>query len=123
MHITDWYPTLLSAAGADIGYHRSTRLRATDSVDSRYDDNGVTNNIPLDGKDLWSVIQFGTVSDDEISYDEREILLDLNPELNCTFSSCGAIRKGDWKYIRGANMIRNIPELHFQISRQSEWQR
>ena len=123
VHVTDWYPTLLSAAGADIGYHRSTKLHNTDSMDVRFVDNAVMNDIPLDGKDLWDVIQFGTVSNDEISYDEREILLDLNTELNCTFSACGAIRKGDWKYIRGANMLRHIPEVHFQISRDSEWQR
>ena len=119
VHVTDWYPTLLSAASAEVGHHRSTKLYGTESLDARYDGNGVAD-IPLDGKDLWNAIQFGATTDD-IAYDEREVLLDLNSELNCSFSSCGVIRKGDWKYIRGANMVRNTHLPQFKAD--SEWQR
>ena len=116
VHVTDWYPTLLSAASAEVGHHRSTKLYGTESLDARYDGNGVAD-IPLDGKDLWNAIQFGHISE-EINYAEREILLDLDDMLNCTFSACGAIRKGKWKYIRGANMVRNTVSVGFK-----EWQR
>ena len=103
MHISDWYPTLLSAAGAQMTYPKSKKLHLDDKEDDRFLNNGV-GEVPLDGKNLWNVIQFGEIND-EIAYEKRELLLDLNPMGNCSFSACGAIRKGDWKFIRGANML------------------
>ena len=117
VHVTDWYPTLLSAAGAEVGHHRSKKLYGKTTPDNRYKDTGVIKNIPIDGKDLWDVIAQGMVQD-AVSWKKREILLDLDDMLNCTFSACGAIRKGDWKYIRGANMVRNEHSVGF-----TEWQR
>jgi len=98
--VVDWYPTLLSAAGIEPGYHRSKRQYGTDEVDTRFDDNGV-GTVPLDGHDIWSAIQYGDVSD-EISVQSRELLLDLDFTETCAFSSCGAIRSGRWKFMRGA---------------------
>jgi len=69
----------------------------------------------LDGKNLWDVIQRAEVSE-AISWKNREILLDLDDFLNCTFDACGAVRKGDWKFIRGANMVRNSHSVGF-----NEW--
>jgi len=100
--VVDWYPTLLSAAGIDVGYHRSQSLYQSDEEDTRFDDNGV-GDVPLDGRDLWDAIQFNKVSD-EISVQSRELLLDLDYTETCLFSSCGAIRSGRWKFIRGAVM-------------------
>ena len=40
----------------------------------------------------------------DISYDSREVLLDLNSEGHCNYEPCGAIRIGQWKFIRGGNM-------------------
>ena len=98
----DWYPTLLSAAGIEVGYHRSQDLYDSDELDTRFDDDEV-DDVPLDGNDIWRAIQFGDVSD-EISIESRELLLDLNEGGQCAFSSCGAIRSGKWKFIRGENM-------------------
>jgi len=100
--VVDWYPTLLSAAGIEPQYYRSMRLYDNDSTDTRFVDNGV-GTVPLDGQDVWSAIQFGDVAA-EISVDHRELLLDLDAGGICSFSSCGAIRKGQWKFIRGENM-------------------
>ena len=100
--VVDWYPTLLSAAGIETGYVRSVRLYGSDEEDTRFDDNGV-GTIPLDGKDVWKAIQYGEVTDD-ISTQSRELLLDLDYTETCLFSSCGAIRSGRWKFIRGAVM-------------------
>lgn len=102
VHTVDWYKTLLSAAGLDVSYARSTTLVNSDDIDDRFDDNGV-GEIPLHGEDLWSAIQYGDV-DAAISKDEREILLDLNTDGTCESTSCGAIRIGKWKFLRGANM-------------------
>lgn len=100
--VVDWYPTLLSAAGIDVGYHRSQSLYQSEEEDTRFDDSGV-GDVPLDGRDLWDAIQFNQVSD-EISVESRELLLDLDYTETCLFSSCGAIRSGRWKFIRGAVM-------------------
>merc|ERR1712157_605289 len=53
--------------------------------------------IDIDGKDIWDAIQNDVVNDDLI---DREILLHLD-EIDCPYPSCGALRYGDWKYIRG----------------------
>lgn len=117
VHITDWYPTLLSAAGIEVGYHRSTKLYDSDEIDTRFDDVEY-DTIPLDGKDLWNAIQYGEITDD-ISVSERELLLDLDGHhLNCSFSTCGAIRRGHWKFIRGANVVRST-----EFTRGAHWQR
>jgi len=100
--VTDWYPTLLSAAQIDPGYYKSLSLYDTFDVDVRFLHDGV-GKIPLDGYDLWGAIQFGEVND-LISSDSRELLLDLDDGGTCNFDSCGAIRSGKWKFIRGHNM-------------------
>jgi len=99
--VVDWYPTLLSAAGIEPGYHRSRTLYGNgEAADSRFDD---TPTVPLDGKDLWRAIQFGEVTED-IAVESRELLLDVDFTETCEFSSCGALRSGRWKFIRGAVM-------------------
>jgi len=100
--VVDWYPTLLSAAGIEVGYQRSRTLYGSDELDTRFDAMS-PGTVPLDGKDVWSAIQYGTVPD-ELSSKSREVLLDLDRTETCLFSSCGAIRSGRWKFIRGANM-------------------
>ena len=100
--VVDWYPTLLSAAGIEIGYHRSTTRYGTNVTDTRFDANGV-GVVPLDGKNVWNAIQFGEVTED-ISAQSRELLLDLDKAGVCSFTSCGALRSGKWKFIRGENM-------------------
>ena len=102
VHSVDWYRTLLSAADIDVSYVRSTRLVGSEDTDTRFEANGV-GHVPIDGMDLWDAIQFGSV-DDSVSSESRELLLDLNAEGTCDSSSCGAIRWGKWKYLRGANM-------------------
>ena len=76
VHVTDWYPTLLAAAGLEIGHFKSEKLHNTLSPDIRFDDNGV-GKIDIDGQNVWNAIQYSEVTDD-ISIDNREILLDLN---------------------------------------------
>ena len=117
VHIIDWYPTLLSAAGIKVGHHRSTKLYTKMSADDRFDDLSFT--VPLDGKDLWSAIQDGSVGED-ISTDSRVLLLELNGK-NCEFSSCGALRVGPWKFIRGAQICLESDDI---ISKGGpQWQR
>eukprot|EP00484_Ammonia_sp_Unknown_P016451 CAMPEP_0197034286 /NCGR_PEP_ID=MMETSP1384-20130603/12442_1 /TAXON_ID=29189 /ORGANISM="Ammonia sp." /LENGTH=634 /DNA_ID=CAMNT_0042464193 /DNA_START=33 /DNA_END=1934 /DNA_ORIENTATION=+ len=107
MHIVDWYPTLMSAAGLEVNYKRSTRLHSTveDLRDNRWID---TEEMELDGIDMWQYIQ-GEQSDDDYFENEREILLDLN-EVWCAHSSCGALRIGRFKYIRGNNIATLLPD-------------
>ena len=110
VHMVDWYPTLLSAAGLEIGYHRSRRMSEAEDADTRFD-HIPYGTVEIDGKDIWNAIQFGEY-DGEMSYEQRELVLDLDSHvLNCTFNSCGAIRKGDWKFIRGANEARESPTI------------
>eukprot|EP00484_Ammonia_sp_Unknown_P020596 CAMPEP_0197053618 /NCGR_PEP_ID=MMETSP1384-20130603/27844_1 /TAXON_ID=29189 /ORGANISM="Ammonia sp." /LENGTH=667 /DNA_ID=CAMNT_0042486549 /DNA_START=2482 /DNA_END=4485 /DNA_ORIENTATION=- len=101
VHITDWYPTLLEAAGVDAAHIKSKKLHNTQDEDVRFETNGV-GKIHLDGKSVWRAIQFDETNE-EISVDSREILLDLNDEY-CEFSSCGALRSGHWKFLRGASI-------------------
>ena len=63
LHMVDWYPTLLKLAGA--------------SVDQK---------LPVDGKDIWSVLTQGKPSPHDA------ILLNAAPR-------AGAIRAGDWKLV------------------------
>ena len=63
LHMVDWYPTLLKLAGAS-----------------------VNQKLPLDGRDIWSVLADGKPSPHE------EILLNTTPR-------AGAIRVGDWKLV------------------------
>ena len=105
VHMTDWYPTLLSAAGLEIGFHRSTKMYQTDELDTQFDDIPY-GTVEIDGMDIWSAIQHG-VYDGEVEYEQRELVLDLDSHVeNCTFTSCGAMRKGNWKFLRGANEAR-----------------
>lgn len=104
VHVTDWYQTLLAAAGIEIGYHRSKRLKDSNVLDTMFEDDEMSK-VELDGKNLWNAIQRGEVTDD-IAAESRELLLDLNSKW-CEFSSCGTIRVGSWKYMRGKNMASN----------------
>lgn len=66
----------------------------------------------MDGKDLWSFIQYSSTNDDtaDFIYDEdtdtggRELLLDM-ANTYCHYSSCGALLyRNRWKYLRGNNL-------------------
>ena len=114
--IVDWYPTLLSAANLEIGHHRSLKLYNSTEPDTRFADSGI-GDIPLDGQDIWWAIQYGEITD-EIAIDSRELLLDLNEEGECSFASCGAIRSGRYKFIRGLNM-----GVNSSITNGNQWQR
>eukprot|EP01084_Bolivina_argentea_P307107 530763_1 len=98
MHITDWYQTLLSVAGLDVHYERSKRLYdVNDEIkDNRWDN---TKEIELDGINMWDYIQ-GIKEDDKYFEYKRETLLDLK-DGGCDLESCGALRIGRYKYIRG----------------------
>eukprot|EP01083_Nonionella_stella_P219711 786751_1 len=115
MHIIDWYPTLLSVAGLDINYKRSKKLYEIeenfDPIAQIFIDDmkwEQTQDIELDGIDMWDYIQ-GDEIDEEYFNSEREILLDLK-EVWCPFSSCGAIRIGKFKFIRGNNIASLLPD-------------
>ena len=101
VHIVDWYPTLLSAAGIKVDYVKSQKLFNDLTPDKSFK-NMEYDKIPLDGKDLWNAIQNNEISDD-ISINSRELLLDLD-QVYCEFESCGAIRIGKYKFIRGAHI-------------------
>ena len=101
-HITDWYPTLLSAAGLKFTNAKSIDTWDWDNNVRKFQKLYEDQYIELDGIDLWEIIQNGYSKDDSlVSMDSREILLDMDSEKNCDFDSCGAIRIGDWKYVRG----------------------
>jgi len=51
-------------------------------------------------------IQFGD-EESELSEMSRDVLMDLNGEY-CAWSSCGTLRSGRWKYLRGSNMVTNM---------------
>jgi len=105
MHVTDWYATLLSAAGLEVQYVRSTRLYQSSAVDETWSN---TPRIQLNGMNMWPFItQHQT--DDAFFENEREILLNVN-NVWCPFSSCGALRRGRFKYIRGDNVGTLLPE-------------
>ncbi len=95
---TDWYPTLLSAAGIEAVYPRSRRLEGSDSLDLRFEGDWM---VPLDGLDLWTAINDGVVSAD-LRSEYRSILLDLDGTTECEYTSCGAQRAGNWKFVRGS---------------------
>merc|ERR1712048_482482 len=61
-----------------------------------------------DGIDMWEYIN-GEAEDDVYFDEEREILLDLK-EVWCPFTSCGAIRVGRYKFIRGNNIASLLPD-------------
>ena len=52
VHITDWYPTILSAVGIEIEHIKSKKLHGTRDEDVRFDGNGV-GRVHIDGKDIW----------------------------------------------------------------------
>ena len=104
VHVTDWYQTLLSAAGIEVGYHRSSRVKDEEAEAVQFVDAGM-GRVDLDGHNLWSAIQRGEVGE-EVAAESRELLLDLNPKW-CEFTSCGSMRVVPWKYIRGTNMGSN----------------
>jgi len=100
VHCTDWYATLLSAAGVSINYARSQRTMDVD-VDEKWsyiEENAIV--IPIDGVDVWQAIQFGVVSDALVT---REVLLHLD-EIECPYASCGALLYGAWKFMRGPHI-------------------
>jgi len=117
VHMTDWYRTLLSAAGLEVGYYRSKRIGGSDEDDTRFD-HIPYGTVELDGVDIWQSIQYGNY-EGAMKYEDREILLDLDSHINnCTFNSCGALRKGKWKFLRGANQARASPTIGGK-----QWQR
>jgi len=71
IHVTDWFPTILSAVGID------------------YD------NSNLDGMNVWDTIKSGTVSDEQ---EDREIVLYLNPN-ECNLEVCGAMYWQNFKFV------------------------
>merc|ERR1712176_231130 len=101
------YPTLLSAAGLEVKYARSTRLFSPipNLRDAKWDNRKP---MELDGINMWSYIQHG-VEDDNYFKNEREILLDLN-DVWCEHSSCGALKIGRYKYLRGNNIATLLPD-------------
>lgn len=108
VHATDWYRTLLSAAGLNVQHERSRRLytgtTGNSAVDMRWqylEDKGMQ--IDIDGLDLWNAIQFGIVEDALV---DREILLHLD-EVDCPHAACGALLSGHWKLIRGPQLCNN----------------
>jgi len=117
IHIIDWYPTLLAAANIQVGHHRSTKLHE-DSDKSPFETT-TKFTVPLDGKNLWNAINYGDI-DDDVSVQNRELVLDLNGE-GCPFSSCGALRVGPWKYLRGSNIIL-LSEQILDHGGDSNWQ-
>eukprot|EP00486_Rosalina_sp_Unknown_P009003 CAMPEP_0201593624 /NCGR_PEP_ID=MMETSP0190_2-20130828/191170_1 /ASSEMBLY_ACC=CAM_ASM_000263 /TAXON_ID=37353 /ORGANISM="Rosalina sp." /LENGTH=482 /DNA_ID=CAMNT_0048052889 /DNA_START=479 /DNA_END=1924 /DNA_ORIENTATION=+ len=107
MHMVDWYPTLMSAAGLDVNYERSTKLAST--VDDLRDIKWLAKEeMELDGVDMWPYINNGETDDDYFE-NEREILLDLN-DVWCHHESCGALKIGRYKYIRGNNIATLMPD-------------
>ena len=113
IHMVDWYPTLMAAANLDINYHRSTRLfsKMEDLRDNRWLD---TEEIELDGINMWPYIQ-ESETDDDYFENEREILLDLN-DVWCQHKSCGALKIGRYKYIRGIMNIHVIVCFNMSIT-------
>ena len=127
IHSTDWYPTLLSAAGLDINYPLSQRRYNNDYINNNniINDENINNQWnnwlnnnhetvshpylrKLDGKDMWNIIQYddnNNNNDDDDEINNREILLDMDPH-NCYKDFCGSIRYGKWKYIYGNNGIK-----------------
>ena len=96
--MTDWYLTLLSAAGIEAVYPRSQRLSGSDSLDMRFEGDWMA---PTDGLDLWSAINYGVI-DGALRSESREILVDLDGAFECDYTSCGALRAGNWKFVRGS---------------------
>jgi len=89
----------------------------TDQYDTRFD-HIPYGTVELDGIDIWQSIQYGNY-EGAMKYEDRELVLDLDSHINnCTFNSCGAVRKGKWKYIRGANEARASPTIGGK-----QWQR
>lgn len=110
VHVTDWYPTLLEMIGADGPDLSATSRRVFgDSAKEELEELVDEFAVPIDGRSVWRAIQFGEEDEDvsEIDINEREVLMDLNNEF-CAFSSCGTLRSGRWKYLRGSNMVTNM---------------
>jgi len=97
-HVTDWYPTLLEAAGITPSYKKSTRKENMDSVveweTADYD-------IPLDGTSIWDQIQHG-VTNDELT--KRLMVIDYVLDDNNDLVN-GTLRLGKWKYIKGLGSL------------------
>merc|ERR1712087_364633 len=94
--MVDWYPTLLSAAAIEAAYPRSLRLEGTTVLDTRFEADSMA---PLDGLSLWDVIN--GKDDEAVHSDSREVMIDLVGVSDCSYGSCGALRAGNWKLVRG----------------------
>eukprot|EP01084_Bolivina_argentea_P173328 300205_1 len=92
VHVTDWYPTLLDAAGIAPTYVKSTR-----KVDEDYTPEWETvgYHVPLDGISFWNELITET---DTMS--PRLMVLDINRVASCDCLN-GTVRWGKWKYMRG----------------------
>ena len=98
-----------------MNYHRSRRLYEIEEnfdaetktflPDERWNE---TPELKLDGIDMWDYIN-GEDEDDEYFDKEREVLLDFK-DVWCPFSSCGALRIGRYKFIRGDNIASLLPD-------------
>eukprot|EP01084_Bolivina_argentea_P227474 384165_1 len=95
VHVTDWYPTLLEAAGIDISYAKSRK-----KVDINYKPEWetVSYNVPLDGRSIWKQLH-GEETDKDLT--QRLLILDLVRYGDDFDTLNGTIRWGKWKYIKG----------------------
>lgn len=85
IHVTDWYPTILSAIGlSDDQIFNKKRERS------------------LDGKNMWNAIQYGTK---DIAADvERDFLYNVDSYECSSDKVCGAYRYGKYKLIAASNV-------------------
>ena len=72
MHVSDWLPTLLAAAGYDV-------TKETD------------NNNKLDGMNLWE-----TLKNPDVTSPRTEVLLNIDDQMYKN----AALRVGDWKIVK-----------------------
>merc|ERR1719162_2137396 len=101
MHVVDWYPTLLEAAGLTLTHAKSTKRYSLDAdVDIEWED--IAPNVPLDGVSFWDAIQNGETRD-ELS--DRLVVLDVMGVDKDSGAMNGTIRWGKWKYMKGLGTL------------------